>query len=68
MVIEELNSAKKAMGFQTRVITEQRMGVGLLLNEETSTSEEEEEEEDKNEVLTASPVLGGAHGLVVSKW
>ncbi|XP_022340249.2 regulatory factor X 4-like [Crassostrea virginica] len=68
MVIEELNSAKKAMEFQTREITEQRMGVGLLLNEETSTSEEEEEEEDKKEVLTASPVLGGAHGLVVSKW
>ena len=67
MVIEELNSAKKAMEFQTREITEQRMGVGLLLNEETSTSEEEEEE-DKKEVLTASPVLGGAHGLVVSKW
>lgn len=62
VIIAELNDARIAMNPQSNFVT-----FGQSVDEETSTSEDEEDTKGHNPV-ESTPILGGAHGPVVTKW
>lgn len=62
MIIEELNAALIAMNPRSNSVMS-----GQSVGEETSTSEDEEDTKGHNPVESI-PILGGAHGPVVTKW
>lgn len=62
VIIAELNNARIAMNPQSNSVM-----TGQSVDEETSTSEDEEDTKGRNPVESI-PILGGAHGPVVTKW
>lgn len=62
MIIAELNTALIAMNPQSNL---EMSGQGFV--EETSTSEDEEDPKG-HDPKESTPLLGGAHGPVVTKW
>ncbi|XP_061183525.1 transcription factor RFX4-like [Saccostrea echinata] len=67
LITAELHEAKSAMERKSNDMQYRgNSGLTILSGEETSTSEEEDEEE--KEFHIDSPVIGGAHGPVITKW
>lgn len=62
MIIAELNAALIAMNPRSNSVMS-----GQSVGEETSTSEDEEDPKG-HDPKESIPILGGAHGPVVTKW